>query len=41
MITDRKNVKGYDGPEERYIGFVTNHPTAKTEVYAKRWGIET
>ena len=42
MITDRKNVKCYDGPEERYIGFVTNPPpTAKTSVYAKRCGIET
>ena len=37
MITDRKNAKDSDDPEERYIGFATNHPTIKTEVYAKRW----
>ena len=41
MITDRKNAKDSDVPEEKYIGFATNHPTIKTEVYAKRWGIET
>ena len=41
MITDRKNVKDSDILEERYIGFATNHPTVKTEVYAKIWGIET
>ena len=41
MITDRKNAKASDAPEERYIGFATNHPAIKTEAYAKRWGIET
>ena len=41
MITDRKNAKDSDDPEEKYIGFATNHPAIKTEVYAKRWGIET
>ena len=41
MITDRKNVKDSDDPEEKYIGFATSHPAIKTEVYAKRWGIET
>ena len=41
MITDRKNTKDSDDPEEKYIGFATNHPAIKTEVYAKRWGIET
>ena len=41
MITDRKNAKDSDVPEEKYIGFATNHPAIKTEVYAKRWGIET
>ena len=41
MISDRKNVKNSDVSEERYIGFATNHPEIKTEVYAKRWGIET
>ena len=41
MITDRKNAKDSDIPEERYIGFATNYPGIKTEVYAKRWGIET
>ena len=41
MITDRKNAKDSDDSEERCIGFATNHPTIKTEVYAKRWGIET
>ena len=40
MITDRKNAKDSDVPEEKYIGFATNHPAIKTEVYAKRWGIE-
>ena len=25
MITDRKNVKDSDVPEEKYIGFATNH----------------
>ena len=41
MITDRKNAKDSDVPEERFIGFATNHPAIKTEVYAKRCGIET
>ena len=41
MITDRKNAKDSDVPEERYIGSATNHPAIKTEAYAKRWGIET
>ena len=41
MITDRKGAKDSDVPEERYIWFETNHPAIKTEVYAKRWGIET
>ena len=41
MITDRKNAKDSDDPEERYIGFATNHPAIKTEAYAKRWRIET
>ena len=41
MITDRKNVKDSDVPEEKYIGFATNHPATRTEAYAKRWGIET
>ena len=41
MITDRKNVKDSDVPEEKYIGFATNHPAIRTEAYAKRWGIET
>ena len=41
MITDRKNAKDSDDPEEKYIGFATSHPAIKTEVYAKRWGIET
>ena len=41
MITDRKNAKDSDVPEEKYIGFATNHLAIKTEVYAKRWGIET
>ena len=41
MITDRKSAKDSDVPEERYIGFATNHPAIKTEAYAKRWGIET
>ena len=41
MITDRKNARDSDVPEERYIGFATNHPAIKTKVYAKRWGIET
>ena len=41
MITDRKNVKDSDVPEERYIGFATNHPAIRTEAYAKRWRIET
>ena len=41
MITDRKGAKDSDVPEERYIGFATNHPAIKTEAYAKRWGIET
>ena len=41
MITDRKNAKDSDVPEEKYIGFATNHPAIKTEAYAKRWGIET
>ena len=39
MITDRKNAKDSDVPEEKYIGFATNHPTIKTEAYAKRWGM--
>ena len=39
MITDRKNAKDSDDSEERCIGFATNHPTIKTEVYAKRWGM--
>ena len=30
-----------DVPEERYIGFATNHPTIKTKMYVKIWGIET
>ncbi len=30
MITDRKNAKDSDAPEERYIGFATNHPAIKT-----------
>ena len=41
MIADRENVKDSDDPEERYIGFATNHPAIKTEAYAKRCGIET
>ena len=41
IITERKNAKDSDAPEEKYIGFATNHPTIKTEAYAKRWGIET
>ena len=41
MITDRKNAKDSDDPEERCIGFATNHPAIKTEVCAKRCGIET
>ncbi len=41
IITERKNAKDPDVPEEKYIGFATNHPTIKTEAYAKRWGIET
>ena len=41
IITDRKKAKDSDGPEKRYIGFATNHPAVRTEVYAKRWGIET
>ena len=41
MITDRKKAKDSDDPEERYIGFATNHPTIKTKVYAKRCGIKT
>ena len=41
IITDRKNAKDSDVPEERYIEFATNHPAIKTEAYAKRWGIET
>ena len=41
MITYRKNTKGSDAPEERHIGFATNHPAIKTKVYAKRWGMET
>ena len=40
IITERKNAKDSDVPEEKYIGFATNHPTIKTEDYAKRWGIE-
>ena len=40
IIAERKNAKDSD-PEEKYIGFATNHPTIKTENYAKRWGIET
>ena len=40
-ITDRKNVKDSDVPEERYIGFATNYPAIKTEACTKRWGIET
>ena len=39
MITDRKNVKDSDVPEEKYIGFATNHPATRTEAYAKRWGM--
>ena len=41
MITDRKNAKDSDVSKEKYIGFATNHPTIKTEAYAKRWRIET
>ena len=41
MITDRKNTKGSDDTEERYIEFAINRPATRTEVYAKRWGIET
>ena len=41
MITDRENVKDSDDPEERYIGFATNHLTIKTEVCTKRCGVET
>ena len=41
IITERKNAKGSDVPEEKYIGFATNHSTINTETYAKRWGIET
>ena len=41
MIADRKNVKNFDVPEERYIGFATDHPAIRTEAYAKRWGVET
>ena len=39
MITDRKNVKCYDGPEERYIGFVTNPPPHSQDrgLYQKMW----
>ena len=29
-ITDRKNAKDSDVPEERYIGFATNRPAIKT-----------
>ena len=36
MVTDRKNVKDSDVPEERYIGFATNHPAIRTGTYAKR-----
>ena len=39
MITDRKNIKDSDVPEERYIGFATNHSAIKTEAYVKRWRI--
>ena len=41
MITDRKNAKDSDTSEKRYIGFATNYPVIKTEVYAKRGRIET
>ena len=41
IIADRKKLKDPDGPEERYIGFATNHPAARIEAYAKRCGIET
>ena len=41
MIADRENAKDSDDPEERYIGFATNHPAIKTEAYTKRWRIET
>ena len=40
MITDRKNTKGSDDTEERYIGFATNRPTVRTWTYAKRCEME-
>ena len=40
MITDRKNAKVSDAPEEKYIGFATNHPAIRTEAYITKWGIE-
>ncbi len=40
IITDRKKAKDSDDPEKRYIGFATNHPAVRTEVYAKRWRIK-
>ena len=40
MITDRKNAKVSDAPEEKYIGFATNHPAIRTEAYIAKWGIE-
>ena len=38
IITDRKNVKDSDVPEERYIGLATNHPAIKTELMPKYGG---
>ena len=38
MMTDRKNVKDSDVPEERYIGLATNHPAIKTELMPKYGG---
>ena len=38
MITDRKNAKVSDAPEEKYIGFATNHPAIRIEAYIPKWG---